>query len=263
MCRQKGSITIYLLLSLMITAGLIFTVTESARISCIQARLRGITFMAADSCFAQFSPEIFDEYGIMALWKSEDGFTADFDNYIRNNLSLAGLDVYQDADLYLLKHNASAISRIKWLTDDNGNVFLDQVSEYMQYYVVMEVLETLLSQLPLFREGEKIAAFVEKINEYRDLFVKVAGSISSIQKASDQARSVINNPKTILGNMSRSMKRYEETGNTIYIAQFNTNFWNLESGRDEMALHLQTIQEETENYYAYAGEAQDAITSLR
>ena len=263
MARQKGSVTIYLLLSLLLTTGLVFTLTESARISCIQARVRGVTFMALDSCFAEFSREIFDEYGIMALWKSEEEFTNDLNGYIRNNLDFSDLDLYRDADLYLLRHNASAIGEIVHLTDDNGNVFLDQVTEYMQYYVVEEALSALLSQLSLFGEGEKIAEFVEKINQYRDIFVKVADTISSIQKACDNAKSVVNNPKTILGNMRRSMKRYEETGNMIYIAQFNTNFWNLESGRDELNGYMQIIQAETQNYYGYAQSAGAAINSLR
>ena len=150
MARQKGSVTIYLLLSLLLTTGLVFTLTESARISCIQARVRGVTFMALDSCFAEFSREIFDEYGIMALWKSEEEFTNDLNGYIRNNLDFSDLDLYRDADLYLLRHNASAIGEIVHLTDDNGNVFLDQVTEYMQYYVVEEALSPLLSQLSLF-----------------------------------------------------------------------------------------------------------------
>ena len=63
-----GSLALLLLILLL---AVLCMLTESARVNCIQAKLRGITYMAADSCFSEYAREIFDEYGIMALWKTE------------------------------------------------------------------------------------------------------------------------------------------------------------------------------------------------
>ena len=241
MGKARGSITIYLLLSLLLITGLIFTFTESARISSIQTRLKGLTFLAADSCFAEFSREVFDRYGIMALWKSEAEFTADYDSYLQHNLSMGDLDQYRDVDLFLVEHQASALQDVEWLTDDSGNVFLQQVRDYMEYYLVKEGLEEILSMLGILDEGNRIARFVDRINSYKDVFLEVADSIASIQNHVDQARSVVNNPKTILNNMEHSMDRYAQTGNPIYVAQFNANYWQLGSGRDEMLWHMDGI----------------------
>jgi len=261
--RVQGSFTIYLLLSLLLIMALIFTLTESARIQCIRTRLKGLTFLAADSCFAEYSREIFEEYGIMALWKSEAGFLAGFDSYLQHNLQISDTGEYRDVDLFLVRPAASAISDVQWLTDDQGSPFVEQVCDYMEYYLVKEALEGLLEMLGVFDESEKIGKFVDKINSYKDVFLKVSDAVSSIQQHVDRARSVVNNPKTLLGNMNHSMERYAQTGNQVFIAQFNTHYWNLGEGRDEMLWHMRGILEDSDQYRQYAAQAEDAIGSLR
>ena len=263
MRRAGGSITIYLLLSLLLVTGMIFTLTEGARIHAVQTRLKGLTFMAADSCFARYSTEIFERYGIMALWKSEAAFTADFDSFLQHNLTIRDLDLYRDADLFLIRHQASAVEDVQWLTDDSGNPFIQQVCDYMEYFMAKEGIEEILSMLGVMEEGDRISAFVDKINSYKDVFLKVADTVASIQQHVDQARSVAYNPKTLLGNMDQSMERYAQTGNQIYIAQFNANYWNLEAGRDEMLYHMQAIREDSETFAADAAVAQEAVESLQ
>lgn len=263
MRKVRASITIYLLLSLLIVTGLVFTLTESARVHGIQARLKGLTFQAADSCFAEYSREIFERYGIMALWKSEAQFTADYDSYLQHNLSLSDIGQYRDVDLFLIRHQASALKEVQWLTDDGGSVFIQQVCDYMKYYIVKETLEELLQMLGLFEEGNKIAAFVDKINSYKEVFLQVADTVSAIQKHVDKARGMIANPKTILGNMGESMEQYAQTGNILYVARFNLNYWILGGARDEMLGHMEAIRENTELYAVQAAEAQEAVSELR
>ena len=263
MRKVRGSITIYLLMSLLLVTGLVFTLTESARISCIQTRLKSLMFLAADSCFAEYSREIFEDYGIMALWKSDAEFTADFNSYLEHNLSIADTGLYRDADLWLARPAASAISQVQHLTDDQGNVFIEQVCDYMEYFLVKEALEGLLDILGVFDESEKIGQFVDKINSYKDIFLQVAESVSSIQYHVDKARSVVNNPKVILGNMNQSMERYAQTGNNTYIARFNVNYWNLGQGRDEVLWHMEGLLDDAQQYEIYAGQAQEAVENLR
>ncbi|MBQ9031934.1 MAG: hypothetical protein IJ106_10870 [Parasporobacterium sp.] len=263
MAGKKGSITIYLLLSLLLCTGLILTLTESARTAFVNARLKGITFMAADSLFAQYASEIFDEYGIMALWKKEGELTADFNGFIQKNLNVTDLDVWQDLDLFLAAHDGTAIRSIRHLTDENGSPFVDQVYEYMQYYMAKELMGEILAQLKVFQEGQKIAAFVNKINEYQDVFLKVANTLANIHSTVEKAQSGWNNPRTVLGNMHYYLNRYLQTGNLIYIGMFNASHWNLGPGRDTFRGYMQTIRSETDNYYTYAEMAQNAVGSLR
>ncbi|MCF0228717.1 MAG: hypothetical protein HUJ76_03345, partial [Parasporobacterium sp.] len=263
MCRQKGSITIYLALSMVLIMGLVCTLIESARVSCINSKLEGITFMAVDSCFSEFASEVFEDYGIMALWMSEGELVSELDTFINRNLGIEGTDAYQDADLYLMEHDGSVISDIEHLTDEGGRPFEEQVTEYMEYFALQETITSVLDMLGVFREGSKVAAFVDKINEYQDVFIKVGNTVADIQQSADMAKSILYNPKTILGNMDSYMDMYETSGNSAFAAQFNIEYWNLGSGRSVLETCMENIRTSTEDYHVYALEAEDAIDILK
>lgn len=260
--KKNGSITIYLLMSLVLMMSMICTIAESARVNCLNAKLRGITYMAADSCFAEFVSEVFDEYGIMALWKDEAEFTADFNDYIQNNLKLSGLDIYWDADLLQAAFEASAIEEVEWITDDNGLVFTEQVCEYMLYFLSQEAMEKILENFTQVGAGQKVAAFIEKINQYQDVFLKVGNSVTKIQQATDRVKSVAYNPKTILGDMKENLENYEKSGNVLYVAQFDVDYWSLRVAKGQYESNLETIQTESQNYYEGMTEAEAAIADL-
>ena len=80
--KLRSSITIYLSLMLVVIIALICTLIESGRVSAINARLRSITYMAADSVFAEFAQPVFDKYGVMLLWMDEEEFAGSFQNYV-------------------------------------------------------------------------------------------------------------------------------------------------------------------------------------
>lgn len=260
--KKNGSITIYLLMSLVLMMSMICTIAESARVNCLNAKLRGITYMAADSCFAEFVSEIFDEYGIMALWKDEAEFTADFNDYIQNNLKLSGLDIYWDADLLQAAFEASAIEEVEWITDDNGMVFTEQVCDYMLYFLSKEAMEKILENFTQVGAGQKVATFIEKINQYQDVFLKVGNSVTKIQQATDRVKSVAYNPKTILGDMKENLENYEKSGNVLYVAQFDVDYWSLRVAKSQYESNLETIQTESQNYYEGMTEAEAAIADL-
>ncbi len=260
--KEKGSITIYLLMSLVLMMAMICTLAESARVNCLNAKLRGITYMAADSCFAEFASEVFDEYGVMALWKDEAEFTADFNDYVRSNLKLTGLDIYWDADLLQASFDASAIENIQWITDDNGMVFTEQVCDYMLYFLSREAMEKILENFTRAGAGQKVAAFIEKINQYQDVFLKVGNSVTKIQQATDRVKSVAYNPKTILGDMKENLENYEASGNVLYVAQFDMDYWSLRMAKNQYESNLETIQTESQNYYDGMAKAEAAIADL-
>jgi len=252
-----------MLLSLILILALICTLTESARVSCINAKLKGITYMAADSCFSEFAREIFDDYGIMALWKTDGGLIASYNDYLQKNLDFSDTGLYTDADLYLISHDASALSDVKRITDDSGYLFEMQVYEYMDYYLVKEALEKLLEYIDIYRAGGKVSSFISKINEYRDVFIRLATAAARIQRTVDKAKSLAYNPKTILEYMKYGLDQYIETEEPAYISYFNSGYWALKDGKNRLKIYLMQIGVQTDEFNACSEKARDAVSELQ
>lgn len=85
----KGSITVYLALTLTIILSLLFCVIESARISSLKTRSKAISYMAADSAFGEFARPLFEKYGLFGVFSTEEDFLTDIKNYAVKNSSPA------------------------------------------------------------------------------------------------------------------------------------------------------------------------------
>ena len=90
MNKNKGSITIFLSMILLVVVSIVFATTELGRIEVGHTMASRVTYMAEDSCFSQYVKEIYEDYGIMCLWMNEKcichtgvGFNPDKGNRIK------------------------------------------------------------------------------------------------------------------------------------------------------------------------------------
>ncbi len=258
----KASITIYLALMLVLVMALICTLVESGRVSTINSKLRSITYMSADSCFAEFAEPLFSQYGVMFLWNDESEFTEKFNGYVTQNLTLAGTAARNDLSLYQVNYEGSELVDIIWATDEQGEIFADQVVEYMKFRMTQTVIEKILSDIGIFEQSDQISEFMDQIQEYRELFVDVENSVSSIKDKIDKAKNLANNPKNILKELKASIDEYEKDGDEKHVWDFSSGISELNQTKRELTECLEDINEETEKYYLSVGKAKVAVDEL-
>ena len=258
----KASITIYLTLMLVLVMALICTLVESGRVSTVNSKLRSITYMAADSCFAEFAEPLFSQYGVMFLWNDENEFIEKFNNYVTQNLTLAGTAARNDLVLYRMNHEGSKLTDITWATDDDGKVFANQVEEYMKYHITQTMIQKILSDIGIFEQSDQISGFMDQIQKYKDIFVKVEKSVSNIKDKIDKAKNLAQNPKNLLHELMGSVEGYEQEGNEKQVKEFHSQISELEKTKNQLTEYLEAINEETKNYYSSVAEAKEAVGYL-
>ena len=84
--QRKGTITVFLSMILLLVLALVLTTIENARVMSAVARGKMVTKMALESCFSSYAKEVFEQYGVMVLWKSETEFLQEYHNYIDKNI---------------------------------------------------------------------------------------------------------------------------------------------------------------------------------
>ena len=75
----KGSVTIFLSISIGLIVSLVFYTIESCHLDVLVARSEGITYLSLDSLFGQYCLPLFEEYGLFCL--NEQGL--DLENEIK------------------------------------------------------------------------------------------------------------------------------------------------------------------------------------
>ena len=254
-------ITVYLALVLLIVTGLIFTVTESARLSAAKARAGSVTYMAADSAFAAYAEPIFEDYGVMFLWLTQDAAKESFTEYAEENLSSSDLTSLVFTDLYGISLSNAEVTSAICPSDNEGEPFAEQVLEYMQYFLAENALESVLDSLSVFENTEAVSDFMEKISEKQEVFTRVEEAVSEISALTDEAASA-ENPSDYLSALSEAAEEYLQSGSADAASAYSSALASLKSSSAALSGLLENITESTADYYEAAADAAEASDEL-
>ncbi len=261
--RYRSSMTIYLSLVLVIILALICTLTESGRVSAMHARLRSITYMAADSVFAEFAQPLFDEYGVLMLWEDEEGFRENFDDYVTKTLDISGTGAGMDMDLYGMRYQGCEMKEVEWIVEKGGRPFADQVVDYMKVHAIEGIAEELLSRTDFFEQTEKVRGMLAEINGLSDEFTRVEEGAAELSQKVERVKDLAENPKTLLEEMEKKLKGFDEAGAQETEKAFSSGKKKLRKTKQELSGELEKLQEQTEQYYKDAEAARAAAASAK
>lgn len=146
MQKQKGSITIFSLLSLLLVMTTVFRLLECTRYQEIK-RLAGLqTQTALESVFAEYSSFLWKNYQLLGCHQTQlEATVKDYGNarYApltkRNNFLL-----FQVKDTELLEYTL--------LTDGEGKAFMHEVSDYMKKHILYETAKKIWNQYEVVRK---------------------------------------------------------------------------------------------------------------
>lgn len=261
--KLRSSMTIYLTLVLIVIMALIFTLIESGRVSAMNAKARSMTFMAADSSFAEFAEPVFDRYGILALWTDEESFLKTMNSYITENLDLKGSGAGMDMELYGLRYEGSEMQTATWLTDHDGQPFAEQVEDYMKVHIAEGLMETLLSRTDFFEQTETVREVLGKINEYRKEFVELEQNVTELNDKMNHIKDLAENPKTLFEEMNAALENYEGEPSSEAAETFESKRNELEQSRDELRKELEDAGKITGEYYQNVEAAKAGLKEMK
>ncbi len=254
----SGVITVYLSLCLILVLALLCTVIESARVSAIEARVQTVSFMGADSLFAEFAEPVFEDYGVMMIWCSESEAAEKFSEYVTENLDTSS----SYTDLYRASLTDFTLSSAVHPADNSGEVFYDQVIEYMELYIYEDAAQKILENLGILDETDGVSGFLDKISSYSETFTKVEDSVSKISETVNKVKKAAADPKSLLEDLLENAEEFSENGSSSALTDFNSNLTALKEEKDQLSGYFETIESETDSYYVYVEEAKAAAEEL-
>ncbi len=247
---------------LVLVLALICTLAESGRVSAMNARLRSITYMAADSIFAEYAQPMFDEYGVSFLWMDEESLTNKFNKYVSENLNVESTGLKQSLSLYGMQPIGSELKSVVWATDDNGLIFADQACEYMKATLAEDIVDRRLSGLDIFSQGDKVKNFIDRIDKYKEVFLSVEKSIEQINEKVNQAKNLSADPKAIISDISNLLDEYTVTGSSQTAAQINAKINQLKNTKNQIISSLEQVKQKTSEYNQKVETAKGVVKTL-
>lgn len=264
----EGSITLFLSLILLLILSIISTLVESTRLSAANTKCKQVTYLAVDSCFSSYAKEVFEDYGIMMLWKTDSDFLKDYNNYVVKNTNYCKGDLEDTQDLLGIRLDKSNIKEIVHATDQNGELIANQICDYMKYKVPSDTIEQLLSNSNLLSQSTSINGVFDKINSFASSFKNIEETVKSISDSINKINEIIENEKICLEKMKNELSLITnniDLGTNIdeYFEEYKEIHGNLSSLEQESNNLLSDIINYSNKYTEYTLDAKEKLDELR
>lgn len=194
--RNSGSITVFLTFVLLIILSLIAACLENARVKVASAEMQRTFAGSMDAALTEYYRPLYDDYGVFFMDKGLDSESQEFarleeqmTSYCQEGLScehtkngLMGTSTEQGMNLLGADLQSIQVDSAIYATDYQGNLFYDQVLQYMKFAVVTGQLKGALKNFKVMEDCEATASVMEKETETDQAFVKANNQLLQLME---------------------------------------------------------------------------------
>ena len=201
MNKNKGSITIFLSMILLVVVSIVFATTELGRIEVGHTMASRVTYMAEDSCFSQYVKEIYEDYGIMCLWMNEEELQKEYSSYVTKNTQYKNAFAIPASDLIQIKETESKVNNVCSALDMNAEPIYEQICDYMEPMMAKDVVNGLIDRTSQIMDSSGIDEFNEDMEKCNDSMSDMENDAKEIYEASKGFNGTDGLGKDSLNNM--------------------------------------------------------------
>ena len=143
--EMRGSITVFLALILSLLLSLVCTSIESVRMASARTQILNSMDIGLYSVFGQYDKKLLEDYDLFALDGSMGGGQLNLAKICDNLESYMKPVLKQNSQKLSLEH--SGLTGYRLLTDNNGEVFYQQIVQYMQETLGSQGVQALLNRM--------------------------------------------------------------------------------------------------------------------
>lgn len=157
--------------------------------------------MALDSCFSSYAREVFDEYGLMVLWKSDSALLEAYEGYLEKNGNYQNDFKLRPADLMKIEWEQPALSGKQTAIDGQGELLEQQIFEYMQYAVADDLAALLAGDIGTLAQSRDVEEVNAKLEDCNSALENMEDSVGEIYDSIERVQSIENSPEEVLETM--------------------------------------------------------------
>lgn len=247
----------------MIILVMIFFVTsiiESSRVISSKTNSQQVSDIALDACFSKYGKELFDDYGILGLWKDKSDVLSDYEDYFDESTG-------NTKDILGISLMSSQLSNVEYLTDRNGENFAVQVDKLMKYKVTQDLINQILLKVDGLEKNDSVNKVLNEIKKYQDIVTSLDEDVSIVCERITTIREDMKEIPVLIEEMNGYLNDIDNfKGNKRELLRikgmFEDNYQRLSTYMVEIKDCIDDVYLYEEDYEKYAGYAQKGLDSM-
>ncbi len=246
--KRRGSVSIYLAIVFLSIVLLVCAVAEAARVNAVQSKDKAVTMMAADSVIAGYAKQVYDDYGILLVWNKES-LDETLSKYIQANIKMADIEVSGNDFLGSDLQEVSVTKKV-YATDNGGDAFVKQVSEYLKYAGLKSAIDKLLKNSKEIKEDDSKQSVSDDITDKSyDKLANLVDEIDSLIKRISDTEELSNLNSKVNGIIENKPEQWKKLDKKLikeiykYYEKISKTIKNKESDIDKATSKIESYLE--------------------
>lgn len=187
--ESKGVITVFTALSMLIIISLLLCLVQSCAVSVGKNMSNQAHVEAQRALMSNYCKEIYDNYHIFMMdggyskeKLNEDNIISWLEYYVSPSVNPALVyknKSYSAINVTGFEYDKISDIRYRFITDNDGELFIDQAVQYMKYQVGESFAKDYVKKFTIFKSGSELAQVIKKKQE---IFQKSANMSDDIMK---------------------------------------------------------------------------------
>jgi hypothetical protein len=267
--REKGSITIFASLLMLLLLAILCTTLESARIAGMKAMMTTAGDAAGFSVFSEYNNQLLEEYELFFLEDSGqlESSLKEYLSYYENPLK--GLNGIYGSTYYPFEVENIEVEKIEKALDNKAFPVEKEITNVMKNIETKEILSKLTTSFGWMKKAENISSYMDqwmekardilKVQEMvTDVYEKCKDTKQSYEVLEDQIVGVKNN----IEEYNKAIDTENETLMEVYQSQISVSVENFNTQKTVLLKQLNTTKTVIDTYIKKSEELNQSLTSM-
>lgn len=182
--RQKGSITVFLSLIIVILISIMAQVIQESMFQADRIKVFSAMDVSLNAMLGEYCTELVEQYGVLFLDNEDEDVESRIDYYMYKNIQ-------EQSGMLQLQLVNTEITKYMLATDDNGAVFLKEAVKAYQDKLAADAVDKALELSEKYMEAEKSRKTIEE-NQVEPSELEIPKDIEVNEEEKEKAEKVVN-----------------------------------------------------------------------
>lgn len=229
--QEKGSITVFLSLILLLLISIFSQVMQEAMFQADRIKLAAAMEVSLNAVMGEYCKELVEQYGLFFLYASDEKGVFD------KEIAASRLDYYmyknvqEQSGMLQMQLLNTEITNFMLATDNEGDFFVEEVVKAYKEKIAQEAIESAVEQSKKYKEAEKARETVEK-NQVDSSELEIPEDIEVDVEEKEKAEKITNPVEVI-----EALKNNGLLGVVAWDLSFSNNSMNMNSTLEKRTLN--------------------------
>ncbi|MBQ2799893.1 MAG: hypothetical protein IJF03_00715 [Lachnospiraceae bacterium] len=189
--QERGSITVFLSLILLILISIVTQVMQEAMFQADRIKLASAMDVSLNAVLGEYCKELVEEYGLFFLDASDENGVFDKENVASRLDYYMYKNVQEQSGMLQMQLIDTEIKNITLATDNDGMAFFEEAVKAYKEKIVAKVVESAMQQSKKYEQAEKARETIEK-NQVEPSELEIPKDIEVNLEEKEKAEKIVN-----------------------------------------------------------------------